>query len=108
MQANDAVVIIRTVRPKTQTMSFRVAYIENLDELEFFEKKDPANIGAYLLYKFAQSPRFANEQKALQYAADVDSHAKSLFGLVKKYYKFVYFSDYIKSAQTEEELNLNE
>jgi len=90
---NDAAVVIRTILPDGNDV-YRTNYIENLNQFDFFEQKDPVNLGAFLVFAFGKCTRYFSENRAMIQAAAIDDKMQTAHGIVRKKYILTFFPDY--------------
>lgn len=77
MSADNGVYILKTVIHSNENGvskpidCYRVAHIQSIDDIEYFVKNQPYNIGAYIYLRWKDSPVFHNYKDAFDYAKKV-------------------------------------
>lgn len=84
MSADNTIVVLGTKRTFTQEgniyynhkpehMVYRVGHVGAWDNFDYYQRKQPYNLGAYLLDIFGKSKVFLDKQEALAYAYELES-----------------------------------
>lgn len=83
MSADNGVYILKTIRTRKQTPNgwgektepysvYRVTIACAIENFDYYEKKQPYNIGAYMMSIWGDSPLFEDKDEALKYAHQLE------------------------------------
>lgn len=56
---------------------YRVAFLPGIENLEYYEREEPYNLGVYLMDNWGRSPVFSTENEAIAFAKKVLKKLKS-------------------------------
>lgn len=76
MSADNGIYILKTNGGK-----FRVAEACAIDNLDWYKKNDPYNLGVYLRDVFGDSPVFSEEKVAVDFAFEMSKHGWTEYGI---------------------------
>lgn len=106
MSADNTILIIKTKRtaqeiskgfwaPGVENYVYRVAEVRAAESLDYIEKNQLYNLGAYLFTHFKDSPVFTDEEGADTYAEQLESEIENTQGYVEYGILSVDLSQYV-------------